>query len=232
MTARPEGALDAPAQSRVDQWSARITLIMTRLLRVIGAHWLCGANLAMGLYIGLPVLSPILYQLGYPRAGGVIQTLFRPFCHQRPDRSFFLFGERPFYSMAQLADRLGHDAVLYRYVGGPGVGYKIAVCERDVAIYGTMLLAGLLFWFVRDRLRPLTGKQFGALILPMAVDGRCQLVGLWSSTWVSRVITGALFGLASIWLAYPYLQEGMSQMHREMCEALGRHEEAHGARSS
>ena len=227
-----DAAPGAPGgDQRVAEWSLRITIVLSRFLRFVSAHWLCGVNLCMGLYVGLPVLSPILYQNGYSHAGGLIQTLFRPFCHQRPERSFFLFGEKTTYSFRELTALGGEGLVPYRYVGAPGVGYKIAVCERDVAIYGTMFLAGLLFWFVRDRLRPLTARQFGLLILPMAVDGLGQLVGLWASTWVSRVVTGALFGLASIWLVYPFLHEGMRQVHQEMGETLAARKEAHGPHS-
>ena len=215
-----EAGAGAPGDPRVAEWSVRISRVLSRFLRAVSGHWLVLVNLFMGLYIGLPILSPVLYRLGYPEAGGLIQTLLRPFCHQRPERSFFLFGERVIYSYDELAARLGQDLVPSRYVGNADIGFKIAVCERDVAIYGTMLLVGLLFWFVRNRLRPLRAREFGLLILPMAVDGLGQLVGLWTSTWVSRVVTGALFGLAAVWLVYPYLQEGMTQVHREMVEAL------------
>ena len=221
MNREPRGTgAEAPGDPRVAEWSVRISRVLSRFLRAVSGHWLVLVNLFMGLYIGLPILSPVLYRLGYPEAGGLIQTLLRPFCHQRPERSFFLFGERAIYSYDELAARLGQELVPSRYVGNPEIGFKIAVCERDVAIYGTMFLVGLLFWFVRDRLRPLRAREFGLLILPMAVDGLGQLVGLWTSTWVSRVVTGALFGLAAVWLVYPYLQEGMTQVHREMVEAL------------
>ena len=75
----------------------------------------------------------------------------------------------------------------------------------DQILYGSMLLTGLLFGLYR-KLKTLPLKVFGVLILPMLVDGFGQLFGFWSSTWQSRVITGGLFGIACIWLAYPYLQ--------------------------
>ena len=212
----------APRDPRMAEWSVRISRVLSRFLKAVSGHWLVLANLFMGLYVGLPILSPILYHLGHPGAGGVIQTLLRPFCHQRPERSFFLFGQQVVYSYDELAAHLGQEFVPARYIGGPEIGYKVAMCERDVAIYGMMLLAGLLFWFVRNRLRPLRAKEFGLLILPMAVDGLGQLIGLWTSTWASRVLTGSLFGLAAVWLVYPYLQEGMTGVHQEMTEALAK----------
>ena len=86
------------------------------------------------------------------------------------------------YSYDQLSRLLGGSAVPQRWIGQAGIGFKDAVCERDVAIYGFALLAGLVFGLVRRRLKPLSLRAFGLLILPMAIDGVGQLVGLWTST--------------------------------------------------
>jgi uncharacterized membrane protein len=45
----------------------------------------------------------------------------------------------------------------------------------------------------------------------MILDGGTQLVGLRSSTWQLRLITGAIFGVGLVWFAYPYLEESMKQ---------------------
>ena len=34
---------------------------------------------------------------------------------------------------------------MYGFVGSPELGYKVAFCERDVAIYLAVLLAGLAY---------------------------------------------------------------------------------------
>lgn len=207
-------------EQRVQEWSQRISRAASRFLLLVSAHWLLLANLFFLLYVGLPVLAPVLQRLGYSRLAGVIYAAYRPFCHQRPDRSFFLFGESACYSPEELALLLGESGVWPRYVGGPGIGYKVAICQRDVAIYATMFVAGVVFHFLRKRLRPLRAKEFVILMLPMAVDGLGQLFGLWTSTWFSRVVTGALFGLACVLLVFPYLEEGMQQVHEEMATAL------------
>jgi len=235
MTAADGGmpARDARPAKRVaaDRWATRISLGILRAVCFLSAHWLALANAFLGLYALLPVFSPILFRLGYARGGALVQILYRPFCHQRPERSFFLFGDRLTYSAGELASRLGLDTVPYRYVGAPGIGYKVAMCQRDVAIYGTMFLAGLLYALARSRLRPLSGRAFLLLILPMLVDGLGQLFGFWTSTWVSRIVTGALFGLAAIWLAYPYVASGMDQVHQQLLASLAATEEAHGSES-
>lgn len=207
-------------ERRINEWSRRISYYMSRFLRLVSRHWLSGVNLFMGLYVGLPFLAPILHHLGHAGPANVIHTLFRPFCHQRPERSFFLFGERAFYPYDELARLLGTEGVPPRYVGAPGIGFKVAICERDVAIYGMMLLAGLAFHLVRRRLTPLRIRQFVLLTVPMAVDGLGQLLGLWVSSPWSRLVTGSLFGLACVWLTYPYLQQGMAEVHETMRTAL------------
>ena len=52
-------------------------------------------------------------------------------------------------------------------------------------------------------------KAYFVLALPMLIDGATQLVGLRESSWPLRLLTGALFGLGTIALAYPYVDEAM-----------------------
>ncbi|NLE77049.1 MAG: DUF2085 domain-containing protein, partial [Chloroflexi bacterium] len=106
----------------------------------------------------------------------------------------------------------GPTQVRRRFAGNDTLGYKVGMCERDVAIYGAVLAAGLLFGLLRSRVPILPFRYFLVLCLPMAVDGLGQLVGLWESTWFNRVITGTLFGMALVWLAYPYVQRAMDEL--------------------
>lgn len=205
----------------VNDWTERITYGMSRLLRWVSAHWLTMANLGFGALVGLPILAPVLYHWGYDGPAALIHAVFHPLCHQLPERSFFLFGPSVTYSYDALAALLGQGSVPQRWVGSPALGFKMAVCERDIAVYGSMVLAGIAFNWLR-RLRPLSVRQFLLLIVPMAVDGGGQFIGLWSSTWLTRVITGALFGVACIGLTYPYLEQGMSEVRAETSATLER----------
>ncbi len=56
---------------------------------------------------------------------------------------------------------------------------------------------------------------FILLVLPMAIDGFTQLFGLRESTPGLRFITGALMGAATVWFAYPYVEEAMSDVVRQ-----------------
>ena len=192
-------------------WARRITYLLTHFMRWFGDHWLALANLAVALYIGLPVLAPVLLHAGHERLAGAIYVIFKPLCHQLPERSYFLYGPQAVYSYDELSAFLGGLGPR-RYLGAAEIGYKLAVCQRCVAIYGSMLLDGLAFVLLRRRLKPLPIKGFLAMLLPIAVDGLGQLFHLWTSSWWSRLITGGVFGLAIVWLTYPYLEQGMREV--------------------
>lgn len=216
----PPGApLAQPVASASHLWTRRLTYTLTVFLRWFSSHWLLLANLAVGLYLGLPILAPVLQHAGHPGAANLIHIIFRLLCHQLPERSFFLYGERWAYSYEQLGQMLG-GLVPQRYMGEQGIGFKMAVCQRCMGIYLAMLLAGLAFVWLRRRLRPLSFKLFGLMMVPVGIDGLGQLLGLWTSPWWSRVITGGLFGLACAWLAYPYLERGMEEVHQEAARTL------------
>lgn len=108
------------------------------------------------------------------------------------------------------------------FVGDARMGYKVALCERDVAIYGALFIGGLIYAipYVRRRLRPVPLWLYVLLgVLPIAIDGFSQLLSeppfsLWPMRETSpffRTVTGALFGLMNAWLAFPYLEESMRQ---------------------
>jgi uncharacterized membrane protein len=181
--------------------------------------------------VGLPFLAPALMASGPLGAGAAkaVYSLYRPMCHQFGFRSWFLFGEKPYYEAPEFQARTGIEPYTNEgrwqaknFLGNPAMGYKVAFCERDVAIYGGILLGGLIFARVRGRIRPLpvwAWLIFG--VLPMAIDGGTQLVSgfpiapagwaVRESTPLLRTATGLLFGLLNVWLAYPYLEESMAE---------------------
>jgi uncharacterized membrane protein len=166
-------------------------------------HWLLTVNTALGVFLGGALAAPVLAALGWRSAADTLYLIYHFTCHQWAFRSFFIFGPRPLavYSQQQLAD-LGTDP--FTFVGSPDFGWKLAFCERDLAIYFGLLTVGLLY-ARRRNLRHIGFLAYGVLVLPMAVDGFTQLYGWRESTWELRVLTGLLFGLASAWLLLPRL---------------------------
>lgn len=208
----------------------------------IAKRYLLLLNLFMLFYVGLPFLAPVLMKAGATLPAQIIYRVYKPLCHQFGFRSFFLFGEQPFYPTtdAKMAGLETFEAATgiagvdnpyspsrfdaRNYIGDETVGYKVALCERDVAIYLAILLFGIAFG--------LTGRRFKSLhwmlwlligIAPIGLDGFSQLFSQFNWDWLSallpyrestpylRVLTGALFGLCTAWFAYPNIEEQMSE---------------------
>ena len=130
---------------------ARISAAINRLAAWVARHWLALFNLAVAVFIGLPFLAPVLMEAGPTGPARAIYLVYAPTCHQLPERSFF-FGPHITPSVADLeashAIPAGQSIIQHmalRFTGTPDTGYKVAMCERDTAIYGAILLNGLLF---------------------------------------------------------------------------------------
>lgn len=223
----------------------QIVILLDRCVYWLTKHWLAILNLIAFLYIGLPLLSPVLIYMGAPEAGGVIQTIYKPLCHQLPHRSWFLFGEKFYYSLSELmayygvepsANRWMNAAAVAHYVhyGDPTLGYKVALCQRDTAIYGAILLFGLAYSYLRrHKLQPLSWWLYiGVGIVPMGIDGGFQWLAYvinsiytdfpaYDTIPLLRVITGALFGIATVWLAYPHIQAAMDEFRETLQKRFG-----------
>ncbi len=191
-----------------ERWAPVLATVVARIVRTISRHWLLLFNTALGVLAFLPILPPMLMASGHDRVGRFLYAFLGLTCHQLPERSFFLFGPRLVYTLQQLEHLLGPDVPL-RFIGDATTGFKVAVCERDTAMYLAMFVGGMVFALIRHRLRPLSWKGFLVLCAPMAADGLGQLVSLWESTPWSRVVTGSLFGIACIWLVCPHVERAM-----------------------
>jgi len=235
----------AAAGPAIGERQRRVVVLADRLVFWLSKHWLAVFNALALLYVGLPILAPVLMRLGAERPAIAIHLIYKPLCHQMPHRSWFLFGPQFAYTLDELVAHAGIEplptssemAFLLRTVIGYGdesLGYKVAFCQRDIAIYGAILLAGLLYTLVRRRVRPLPWWGYALGLLPMGIDGGYQLlaavapiffsnfpIGPYESTPLKRAITGGLFGLATIWLAYPYVQETMDEFRETLYQRFG-----------
>lgn len=198
--------------------SSFISDIANRLVLWIARHWLAMFNTAWGLYTFLPFLAPTLMHAGIEGPARIIYGLYAFTCHQLPDHSYFLFGPSGAPQVPALMAAGAPDAnnlLLFRtFIGNAQVGYKVALCQRDVAIYGSVFIAGLIYALIRDRVtvKPPSLKVYFIFLIPIAVDGFTQLFGLRESNWWLRTVTGAIFGFASAWLAYPYVEDAMQEV--------------------
>ncbi|HEX2620663.1 MAG TPA: DUF2085 domain-containing protein [Phototrophicaceae bacterium] len=113
------------------------------------------------------------------------------------------------------------------FLGNPQMGYKMTLCERDIAIYSSMFIFGVIYSrpSVRRRLRPIPlWLYFFAGVAPIGIDGFSQLLGyppfhLWGARETLpffRVMTGILFGAMTGWLGFPYIEMSMRDAIREI----------------
>ncbi len=203
-------------------------------------HYMVLLNLFSFFYVFLAMLAPTLMKIGWEPPARVIYTVYRPFCHQLAFRSFFLFGEQPYYprelagveGVMTYGEATGFDendlAAARQFVGNDTLGYKMALCQRDIAIYGAILLFGLVFSFSGKRIKPLPWYLWLIIGLgPIGLDGFSQLlsqIGLGIFDWLPlrestpflRALTGGFFGLATAWFGFPYLEESVLDNRREM----------------
>src|SRR5205814_9769709 len=117
-------------------------------------RWLGLANSVVGLFLALPFLAPMLLRAGRADLANAIYAAYQVTCHEWPFRSYFLYGQQASYTIAELESR-GVNS-LYDFRGSPELGYKVAFCERNVAIYVGLLLFGLVFARVGPRLPALS----------------------------------------------------------------------------
>jgi uncharacterized membrane protein len=168
-------------------------------------HWLLAVNATLGALLLGAFAAPAFAALGLQPAADGLYAVYHFICHEWAFRSFFFFGADA--SPVAVYDRLQLAASTddpFGFIGNAQLGWKMAVCERDLAIYLGLLAVGIYYARRRD-LRPAGFTTYLILMLPMALDGFTQLFGWRESTWLLRVGTGLLFGLASAWLLLPRL---------------------------
>ncbi len=250
----------------VTGWQRSLVLGIDRFVYWLSRRWVAVFSLIAAIYVGLPILAPVLMNAGATGAARVIYTIYSPMCHQMASRSFFLFGDqiaypraltgsslKPFESyMPSLPEFEGvpTDPEAWplflgparEFLGNQQMGYKMAICERDIAIYGFVLIGSILYGFLRRR-RRIKALPFWLFVIigmgPIGLDGFSQLFSqygvatsalsflneifpLRESTPFLRTLTGAIFGLALVWMAYPHIDEGMQQTEDQLETKLTR----------
>ena len=132
-------------------------------------------------------LAPILMHLGMEDVAKYIYFVYSFFCHQLHYRSLHIFD------------------------------YQVAWCTRDTFIWFGLLASGIAFKFFKTK--PVKWYEVILFVLPIALDGGIQLIAtmfgmetethdvLYSSTNLTRMLTGSILGLGlGLWI-FPTLKE-------------------------
>ncbi|MBI4926183.1 MAG: DUF2085 domain-containing protein [Anaerolineae bacterium] len=208
-----------------------------RLSLWISKNYIHVFNVLIFLYVGLPFLAPVLEKVGAGLPAGLIYRMYSIVCHQLPFRSWILFCEQTYYprAMAGIPGVLTYEDITNNaelnvfndrwFVGNESVGYKVALCQRDVAIYGAMVIFGIGFALSGRKIRSIPWYLWVILGLgPIGLDGFSQLPSVMGNlpAWLPiresnplfRSITGVLFGVLTTWYLYPMIEATMLETRR------------------
>src|SRR4051812_27685674 len=161
----------APAKTYLPQFGARAASRRAPLF-----VWAATAFAAL-IPAGLIVAAPLLLARGHTALALPIYEAFSYLCHQLPERSLHLEGQ------------------------------KLAVCSRCTGIYFGFALSVLLYPLARSLKRVDTPRLRWLLLstVPIIVDWTLGATGLWDNTHLSRFLTGALFGTTAAVYVVPGL---------------------------
>ncbi len=187
------------------------------------------------LYITLPWLAPVFMKVGWYGPARWIYKAYSITCHQLAFRSWFLFGEQPAYPRAAArvpglktyGQVTGYDEedlwTARDFIGNERVGYKVAICERDVAIWTAFWLFTLIYAVAYTRGKRLPALPWYLWIVlgwtPIGLDGFSQLLSqvpnsflpYRESTPLLRTLTGFIFGFTTAWFMVPMMMESMEE---------------------
>jgi len=154
-------------------------------------HWLWLFGALIGAWVLLPWLAPVLMWLGFPAGGEAIYRGYTVFCHQLPERSYFLFGPKTMYSFGDINQVWQYSNILElrKFTGTPNMGYKVAWSDRMVSFYTPLFIGFVLMGFSRWKNRRKTGNPqatsgwkpmpwwlFALTLLPLALDGGTHFI--------------------------------------------------------
>lgn len=178
-------------------YSDSSSLALARGLHDFSRRWLLVAGIALGIYAGLPFAAPVFMELGWTGPAKVIYFIYSFFCHQLPQRSYFLFGTKLTYSLPEIQaawQATLNPVVLRQFIGTPEMGWKVAWSDRMVSMYTSLLLFGAIWRLPGKGLPRLRWWGLALFLLPMAVDGTSHFISDLSGV-------GQGFRDSNIWLA-------------------------------
>ncbi len=233
--------------SRPANSSNRLTDWLNRRMLWVSRHWLWVANGFFLVYFGLPLLAPVLMAAGLTGAANTIYQLYNMVCHQLPTRTYFIFGEQ--VSMCERCIAIyatlfagGLVFALARFRALPAQWYLLFALPMALD-GGSALVSELaqvlplwIFWGLWAMLTVLViyGLHLQKLLVwqvaVVFIGGflalaYLQFVGLRISNVTMRTLTGFIFGVGTVWFAYPVLEEGFAETASEITSAFTRREQ-------
>ncbi|MFH1306182.1 MAG: DUF2085 domain-containing protein [Candidatus Micrarchaeota archaeon] len=186
-------------------------------------------NIAYGFYIFIIAmllfnltifLPPLLLSIGEGEIAQPIYWALGFTCHQLDSRSYCYYaeGENIISDCTPQNEifQVGKHEIIENSKGE--IGYKIPVCSRDIGIYFSMLIGGLVFLFLRkidDEVWPHPIFLIIAMV-PIVLDGGTQILHLRESTNIIRFLTGAIIGIVIAFYFIPALNQIFNSLIRDL----------------
>lgn len=167
-------------------------------LAVAMDHWIVFFAIGYGAFVILPFLAPVFMHLGWTTAGKLIYFAYSFLCHQLPERSYFLFGDRFTHPLAEIQAAwqvTNNPMILRQFIGITFMGWKVAWSDRMVSMYTSVWVFGIIWWVLRRRIGAFPWWGFVLLALPMALDGGAHFLSDFAG------IGGQGFRDTNAWLA-------------------------------
>ncbi len=145
----------------------------------ISHHWFEMFLLVYGVWVWVPFLAPVFMNFGWAGAGKSIYFIYSFFCHQLPERSFFLFGQKTMYSLREIQavwQNTDNPMILRQFVGNATMGWKVAWSDRMISFYTSVWVFALAWWPLRRKVKPLPWWAFILLLLPIIIDGSTHAI--------------------------------------------------------
>lgn len=155
------------------------TSLAERIMSGLSRHWLLVLNIALGIWVILPWLAPVMMHLGWTGAGNAVYFLYSFQCHQLPERSYFLFGKKMMYSLGEIQaawQTTSDPMILRQFIGNPEMGWKVAWSDRMVSMYTSIVVGGLIYGLFRAKAKKIAFWVFALLALPIVLDGGTHIL--------------------------------------------------------
>jgi uncharacterized membrane protein len=152
----------------------RITYWTNRFVNALLRHSLTWLLVVMLLFVLPPFLAPLFMALEWIGPARVIYQMYAFFCHQLPQRSWFLFGEKLTYTLDEIGQVFPSMNAweLRSFVGTPQMGWKVAWSDRMISFYTMTPIFGLFYVLRRRRMpKPISFRLLLVTILPIFLDG-------------------------------------------------------------
>ncbi|MEZ4619113.1 MAG: DUF2085 domain-containing protein [Caldilineaceae bacterium] len=178
------------AQQNQPPQSAASAQFIDKLLCFVLRHWLALFLTPMLIFVTLPFFAPVAMHWGWTGVGQLLYLIYSPFCHQLPQRSFFFFGEKFTYTLAEILEVYPYNDPwrLRHFIGTATMGYKVAWSDRMVSFYFMTPVFALIYPLLQRFGRKLKPIPFWLMLLtltPIMLDG------------MTHVFSDVLYGISS-----------------------------------